>query len=152
LSLQLTALSEHNTIVLTMRTQFHQQIRDAYRDTFGHAMFLRPFTPSDIYDFLLRWPFGGSRLDTIARIYNQLTDRPTLRDMCRNPLVLAMYVAEDQLSGDVQTPDSALTSTLRSSMNCSCDADSPRRGLLPHLHGFASSEKRSSATSRTITY
>src|SRR5207247_514209 len=33
-------------------------------------------------------------------------DRPTLREMCSNPLVLSMYVAEDLASGGILSPTS----------------------------------------------
>lgn len=106
LSTKLSDLSPNNIVILTMRTQFHQQVRDAYRESFGPAMFLKPFSPTDVYEFLARWPFGLNRDSHIARIYSELTDRPTLREMCSNPLVLAMYVAEDQAAGHVIAPES----------------------------------------------
>ncbi len=99
-------MSESSTIVLTMRTQFHQQVKDSFRGSFGQALFLKPFSPSDIYDFLTRWPFPRNRDQAITRIYGELTDRPTLREMCSNPLVLSMYVAEDQADGHVVAPES----------------------------------------------
>lgn len=106
LSAHLAQQSENNRIVLTMRTQFHQQVKDQYRDNFGQALFLRPFSPTDIYEFLTRWPFDQNRRMNMARIYKELTDRPSLREMCGNPLVLAMYVAEDQAQGHIVAPDS----------------------------------------------
>jgi hypothetical protein len=106
LSQRLSQMSETNVIVMTMRTQFHQQIKNAFRDSFGHALFLRPFSPSDIYEFLTRWPFRSGREHSIARIYGELTDQPTLREMCSNPLILAMYVAEDQAAGHLVAPES----------------------------------------------
>jgi hypothetical protein len=106
LSRRLEQLSDQNIIVVTMRTQFHQQVKEDYRDSFGHAMALKAFSPSDIYEFLTKWRFKAESHENIARIYKDLTDRPTLREMCSNPLVLSMYVAEDQASGHVETPDS----------------------------------------------
>jgi NACHT domain len=107
LSRHLEQLSDRNIVVLTMRSQFHQQIKEHFRESFGHALFLKPFTPSDIYEFLTRWPFAGDKRSTTARIFKDLTDRPTLREMCANPLVLSMYVAEDQAAGyGSSTPDS----------------------------------------------
>jgi GTPase SAR1 family protein len=105
LSSELARFSELNNIVLTMRTQFHQQIKDVYRDSFALAMFLKPFSPSDIYEFLTRWPFGEHADQSIARIYSDLTDRPTLREMCTNPLILSMYVADDQAAGHLVAPE-----------------------------------------------
>jgi NACHT domain-containing protein len=97
---------DKNIIVLTMRTQFHQQIKQNYRDSFGPALFIKPFTPTDIFEFLTRWPFQTERATNISKIYRQLTDRPSLREMCTNPLILSMYVAEDQTSRDVLSPES----------------------------------------------
>ncbi|MCX6376145.1 MAG: NACHT domain-containing protein, partial [Armatimonadetes bacterium] len=105
LARRLAEKSENNVALVTMRTQFHQQVRDAYRDTFSHVLYLKPFSPTDIYEFLTRWPFRTGADENIARIYKELTDRPTLRDMCSNPLILAMYVAEDQAGGHVATPE-----------------------------------------------
>lgn len=104
LSDKLANLNQNNLVVLTMRTQLHQQVRDSFRDTFGKALFVKPFTPTDVYEFLSRWPFGDRRMGTA--IYTELTDRPTLREMCTNPLVLAMYVADRQSGSDPITPDS----------------------------------------------
>jgi hypothetical protein len=106
LSQRLAEMSEHNTVLLTMRTQFHLQIKSAFRDSFGQALFLKAFSPSDIYDFLTRWPFASRREHNIARIYGELTDRPTLREMCSNPLILSMYVAEDQTAQHLVAPES----------------------------------------------
>lgn len=103
---RLAELGSNNIVLLTMRSQFHQQVKDAYRDSFGPALFLKAFSPSDIYEFLTRWPFNAGRDAHVVRIYGELTDRPTLREMCSNPLVLSMYVAEDQASGHVVAPES----------------------------------------------
>src|SRR5262249_17344141 len=102
----LQQMGEKNVIVLTMRAQFHQQVKEDYRTSFGPALFIKPFTPSDIYDFLIKWPFRSDATSSIFRIYKELTDRPTLREMCTNPLILSMYVAEDQASQEVLAPES----------------------------------------------
>jgi len=106
LSKYLSDLSPDNVIVLTMRTQFYQQIKGDYFEHFPHSTFLMPFTPSDIYEFLSRWYFEKDSDTNISRIYKDLTDRPTLREMCSNPLILSMYVAEDQLSQNTVSPES----------------------------------------------
>jgi hypothetical protein len=106
LSRKLTGASEHNILLLTMRTQFFHQVKDDFRDTIGHALFVRPFTPTNIYEFLSRWPFKANDEGIVARIYADLTDRPTLREMCTNPLVLSMYVADLESSGSAFTPES----------------------------------------------
>jgi hypothetical protein len=105
LSSQLAQASQNNKVVLTMRFQFYQQIKTSYRDHFSSTMFLKSFTPSDIYEFLARWPFQQDATESVERIYKELTDRPTLREMCRNPLILSMYVAEDQATGSVLAPE-----------------------------------------------
>ncbi|WP_316844480.1 NACHT domain-containing protein [Pedobacter psychrodurus] len=99
-------LNENNSIVLTMRTQFYQQIKVDYASTFPHSTFLKPFTPSDIYEFLTRWSFEKDSENNISRVYRDLTDKPTLREMCSNPLILSMYVAEDQNSKGAVSPES----------------------------------------------
>jgi hypothetical protein len=92
----LTGRSEHNTVVVTMRVQFHQQVGVSFEDDYPKTLYIRPFSPNDIYTFLTRWPFGRNAETMAAGIYADLTDRPTLREMCSNPLVLAMYVANHQ--------------------------------------------------------
>ena len=107
LSSRLQELGARNVVVLTMRTQFHQQIRGSYTKSFPIILNLKPFSPTDIFDFLTRWPFVADRKEqNIVRIYNDLTDRPTLREMCTNPLILSMYVAQDQASGHRLAPKS----------------------------------------------
>jgi NACHT domain len=103
---RLTQLGPNNCIVLTMRDQFHQQVRSVFDQQYPIVLRLKPFTPTDIYEFLNRWPFVGNAARHAARIYEDLTNRATLRDLCRNPLVLSMYVAEDQAPGTLVAPES----------------------------------------------
>ena len=105
LSEKLNQLSDANSIVLTTRTQFHSQIKDEYREQFPYVMFLKPFSPSDVYEFLTRWPFTKEREQGISRIFNELADKPTLREMCTNPLILSMYVADYQTDGSGIPPE-----------------------------------------------
>jgi hypothetical protein len=99
-------LGGRNCIVLTMRTQFHQQVRHDFDVLFPPTYFIKPFDGDDIYRFLTLWPhYGGERDAETIRIFNQLHDRPTLADMCRNPLVLAMYVNNDQAGSGVLVPE-----------------------------------------------
>jgi hypothetical protein len=105
LSDSLADQSEQNAVVVTMRSQFHRQIRRDFDESFPDLFYIEPFRPADIYTFLTRWPYGRHAEDEVGRIYGELTDRPTLRDMCRNPLVLAMYVAADQRGGEVNKAD-----------------------------------------------
>ncbi|HJW40321.1 MAG TPA: NACHT domain-containing protein [Rhizomicrobium sp.] len=107
LSRRLGELSENNIVILTMRVQFHQQVRASFSETFPTVLSLKRFTPTDIFEFLRRWPFSKDRQRSeVVRIFNDLTDRPALREMCTNPLVLAMYVARDEEVGGDLTPDS----------------------------------------------
>jgi hypothetical protein len=105
LSVYLEGQSRKNRLFLTMRAQFYQQVGSDFIDTFPSVYSLDPFTPDDIYKFLLRWPFASRRRENASRIFNELSDRPTLRDMCSNPLVLSMYVAADQDDPESPTPD-----------------------------------------------
>jgi archaellum biogenesis ATPase FlaH len=107
LSDALSKLGENNVIVLTMRTQFHYQVRSSFMSTFPVVLALKQFSPTDIYEFLRRWDFEPSnKAANIVRIYTDLTDQPTLREMCSNPLVLSMYVARDQAVGHSLAPES----------------------------------------------
>jgi hypothetical protein len=107
LSNKLAAESRNTVVVLTMRTQFYHQIKEDFRDAAGQAVFVRPFKPTDIFEFLTRWPFSkATRDDFLTQIYKDLTDRPTLREMCSNPLVLAMYVAEYESAPTPVAPES----------------------------------------------
>lgn len=101
LSRTLAAESPNNSMVLTMRSQFHAQVSDHLESDFPVVLHIQPFTPEDIYTFLTRWPnYSGEKRAEILRVYNDLTDRPTLREMCSNPLVLGMYVSHDQHGGN----------------------------------------------------
>ncbi|WP_328923023.1 NACHT domain-containing protein [Streptomyces griseoaurantiacus] len=101
LSRALVVKSPHNSIILTMRSQFHVQVSDHLEAEFPVIFHVQPFTPEDIYTFLSRWPsYVGEKRVEILRVYNDLTDRPTLREMCSNPLILGMYVSHDQHGGN----------------------------------------------------
>lgn len=107
LSTLLSELSDKNLIILTMRSQFHQQIARTFSIEFPVLCVLKRFSPTDVYRFLTRWSFPVPISNPeIVRIYNELTDRPALREMCTNPLVLSMYVARDQASGQSLAPES----------------------------------------------
>jgi hypothetical protein len=105
----LEQLSEHNTIVITMRVQFYDQLREKYTQPFPKTVFLKPFSPNDIFEFLTRWPFKPQDKVNVASLFGTLSDRPTLRDMCRNPLVLSMFVAEVQEHGHALAPETRTT-------------------------------------------
>ena len=106
LSEELQHRSDRNSIMLTMRTQFHQQIREVFRQSLGPTLQLKPFSLSDVYDFLRRWPFGKDAESHTAKIIDELSSRPSLREMCGNPLILSMYVADYQSNIRITPPDS----------------------------------------------
>lgn len=107
LSSRLEDLHAGNSMHVTMRTQFYTQVSADLDQFLPVRWSVRPFAPADVHRFLSRWPFpaGVDRDAQVARIYNELTDKPTLREMCSNPLVLAMYVADDELSDGGASPD-----------------------------------------------
>jgi hypothetical protein len=103
---RLRRLGPRNAIIVTMRSQFYHQVRMAFVSTFPVVLSIRRFTPTDIYEFLWRWDFAPTRkIPEVTRIYTDLTDRPTLREMCSKPLVLSMYVAQYQTTGHPVTPE-----------------------------------------------
>jgi hypothetical protein len=107
LSSKLEQMGANNIVLLTMRTQFHLQVWRSYADTFPVSVSLKRFSPTDIYAFLTRWPFDPpNQSKHVVRIYNDLTDRPALREMCTNPLILSMYVAQDQAADHQLAPES----------------------------------------------
>jgi GTPase SAR1 family protein len=95
--------SSRNSIIVTMRNQFHQQVQYDLVDAYPQTLHVRPFTPNEIYVFLRRWPFEEKA--EVERIYADLSDRPTLREMCTNPLILAMYVVYHRESQRAELPD-----------------------------------------------
>jgi hypothetical protein len=96
LSGQLARNSPNSQIVLTMRSQFEARLGRELRERFPVAFAVQRFTPSDIFQFLRNWPFADDHNARVSRIYGDLVDRPNLREMCRNPLVLSMYAAGDE--------------------------------------------------------
>jgi hypothetical protein len=110
----LAAKSDKNAVVITMRSQFHIQVRNLFSQQYPSVMHVQPFTPSDIYALLNKWPFESVHAEHTARIYADLSDRPSLRELCYNPLILSMYIAEDQrrmrqargVTQNVHVPDS----------------------------------------------
>lgn len=105
LSRRLAAMSPDNTIIVTMRIQFHQQVGGQFLDDYPKTLYVSPFSPNEIYLFLANWPFRDKdRQESIRKIYAELADRPTLREMCQNPLILAMYVQNSLESGAGELP------------------------------------------------
>lgn len=91
---RLSALGPRNVIVMTMRQSFYDQVGSHFIDSFAQILRVKSFTANEVYEFLTRWPFDRhARTHRINEIYGELAEHPNLRDMCTNPLVLAMYVA-----------------------------------------------------------
>ena len=106
LSDHLSRLSAQNYCVMTMRSQFHNQVAREFESAFPQILHVQRFSASDIYRFLTNWfRTQHEPLSSANRIYAELTDRPTLRDMCTNPLVLSMYVANYQTAAATSLPD-----------------------------------------------
>lgn len=105
----LSQRSDSSVVVLTMRSQFSALVQSDFDETFPILATLTPFTPGDIFEFLSRYFKPLEKAQEVSRVYSDLTDRPTLREMCRNPLVLSMYVASDQSPASGGVPDSRST-------------------------------------------
>ncbi|MBB5495611.1 NACHT domain-containing protein [Nocardiopsis metallicus] len=106
LSQRLSEKSPGNAVVVTMRVQFYQQVRADLLEDYPKTLYVRPFSPNEIFLFLQRWPFASDREKNANRVYRELNDRPTLRDLCGNPLVLAMYTQRDWKDGNGKIPES----------------------------------------------
>ncbi len=97
--------SAKSCVIITMRTQLYVQIRRRLNSHQFESLSIQPFSLSDMYEFLTRWPFASNRDSSVGRILSYLSDQPTLRDMCTNPLVLSMYVANDERGNSQVVPE-----------------------------------------------
>ena len=104
LSRRLQQLSENSVVVITMNTQFHVANSKSLAIDFPVILHLQPFTPTDAYSLIERWPFADNREQRVTRIYSNLIDKPSLREMCSNPLVLSMYVASQSIGDSNKIP------------------------------------------------
>lgn len=99
LSEHLEAASPQSNIVVSSRSQQFNSLESRdLRDKF-RALFVDPFDQADIYTFLKLWPFNSESGTHVTRLLGRLVASPSLREMCTNPLVLAMFVARDQETG-----------------------------------------------------
>jgi len=112
LSDQLARANSGNRLVVTTRRQLYVNLRYEFSSAFESHLTLEPFTVDDMYEFLQKWPFKprpGIRTsrasEEVARIFRNLASQPNIRSMCETPLILAMYVATDQLTGGESLPE-----------------------------------------------
>jgi hypothetical protein len=83
--------------IVTARTQLSRQLPRSFSSAFDEISTIKPFSSTKIYEFLRRWPFPAKfREAEIERVWSYLRDQPTLGEICTNPLILSMYVANDQ--------------------------------------------------------
>src|SRR5262249_42204844 len=100
LSTRLELVSRRSRIVITMRFQYYQRVAVDLQQEYPVTLAIRRFSPNEVYTFLERWYASERTVAEPGRIYGDLIDRPALLDLCSNPLILAMYVANDQTRGD----------------------------------------------------
>src|SRR6266568_3108 len=103
LSRRLSDLGSDNIIILTMRVQFYQQIRRDLDRDFPITLYVQPFSRGDIYQFLEKWFTKDIR--QANKVFGELAGRPNLRELCTNPLILAMYAAHYQEVKQTDLPD-----------------------------------------------
>ncbi|MET9629991.1 NACHT domain-containing protein [Lentzea sp. NPDC006480] len=94
-----------NQIVLTTRRQLYVNLPEEFSSKFESHLTLEPFTPDDMYEFLSKWPYKSHPHRELARIFANLSAQPNIRSMCQTPLILAMYVATDQITGGEELPE-----------------------------------------------
>ncbi len=99
LSDQLARRHALNRIVLTTRRQLYVNLPPNLGAEFDAHLTLEAFKPAEMYEFLRKWPYKQRPAEEAARIFGNLTSQPNIREMCATPLVLAMYVASDQITG-----------------------------------------------------
>lgn len=82
-----------NTIVITMRSAVTSYVYPELSEAYPRSFSLSPFSVSDVYEFLRRW---GPDIEA-DDVFDKITSQPHLLALCRNPLILSMYVAREQL-------------------------------------------------------
>jgi NACHT domain-containing protein len=99
----LSAASPSSSLLVSTRTQ--QYVSPSIRplEEALEPLRLQSFRLSEIFQFLGRWPFDANPKDEVTRLFSQIRRLPSLTEMCRNPLALAMFVARDQqIVGDIR--------------------------------------------------
>jgi hypothetical protein len=91
--------SPETLVIVTARTQMQSVLTREFIDGFDEVLTTTPFTHADVLAFLQRWEFPPERQVTeVNRIVDRLRTSETLSAMCTNPLLLAMFVAEEELN------------------------------------------------------
>lgn len=109
---KIVALCDHlaraharNQVIVTTRRQLYVNLAEEFTSEFEAHLTLEPFTPDDMYEFLRKWPYHQNPEAQLARIFGNLSSQANIRSMCQTPLILAMYVATDQLTGGEGLPE-----------------------------------------------
>ncbi|MBE8516647.1 NACHT domain-containing protein [Amycolatopsis sp. H6(2020)] len=112
LSAEITNLCDHlakkhpaNRVIVTTRRQLYVNLPADFTEAFDAHLTLEPFTADDMYEFLRKWPYRSEPDQHLARIFGNLSAQPNIRSMCETPLILAMYVATDQVTGGDSLPE-----------------------------------------------
>lgn len=96
LTASLRGESPRTKVIVTARTQLRGALPRGFLSGMNAVYELQPFSPADIFEFLRNWPYHRDRNEEAQRIFTTLLAYGTLAEMCGNPLVLSMYVAQDQ--------------------------------------------------------
>ena len=91
---RLAAKSGNNIVILTMRSQFHVQVRHNFAQQYPTVLHVKAFRPSDIFSLLNKWPCHANTAEHAARIYADLSDRPSL-GVCPTRTLAAPDTAPD---------------------------------------------------------
>lgn len=94
-----------NQVIVTTRRQLYVNLPPSFTDAFDAHLTLEPFTADDMYEFLRKWPYRSAPERQLSRIFGNLAAQPNIRSMCETPLILAMYVATDQITGGDGLPE-----------------------------------------------
>jgi AAA ATPase domain len=92
-------------MVISSRTQFFALVEQRDLDQAFNVLQVRPFSSTDVIQFLANWDYPADRASNFSRLAMQLRQSESLTQMCTNPLALAMYVARDQQTGYSDPPE-----------------------------------------------
>jgi hypothetical protein len=103
LCVDLDALGAGSAVVVSSRPQAMRFVPRGLTDAMPTQLIVERFSTSDIYDFLVRWPFhgrGAGRTANAASVFEAIGANPHLKQLCQTPLLLAMYCALISRSAD----------------------------------------------------